>query len=82
MTDKTTERWKDIYTTYDESDATLIVGLLESEGIPARVESSKISNIPVSVGKLGEITVYVKLGDFEKAGKVLERARQEEGEEP
>ena len=82
MTKKAVERWKDIYTTYDESEAAIIVGLLEDMGVPCRVESARISAIPVSVGKLGEIKVLVPLEDATKALRILEEASAEQGEEP
>jgi hypothetical protein len=80
--EKKIERWIDIYTTYDESEAAIIQGFLENEGIPCRIESSKVSQFPVSVGKIGEITVFVHPEDFAKAGKVMEAARAAEPEGP
>ena len=82
MTKKTPELWKDIYTTTEESEAAIIVGVLNSAGIECRVESSKLSAFPVSVGKLGEVKVLVPIDEFEKAGMVLESASEEEEEEP
>jgi hypothetical protein len=81
MPDKAHEVWKDVYTTFDESEAAIVSGLLESEGIPCRVESSRVSQFPVTVGKLGEVTVYVRMKDFELACKVLELAEKEQEEE-
>jgi hypothetical protein len=81
MDKKPLERWIDIYTTYDESEATIMQGLLEDEGIPCRVESARVSQLPVSVGRLGEIKIFVHTADFEKAEKLLQATRAEE-EEP
>ncbi len=75
------ERWTDIYTTYDESEAAIISGFLENEGISCRVESSKVSQIPVSVGKIGEIRILVHPEDFDKAAKIMESARAQRPDE-
>ncbi|HLB24920.1 MAG TPA: DUF2007 domain-containing protein [Nitrospirota bacterium] len=80
MDKKPVEKWIDIYTTFDESEAEIMRGFFENEGIPCRIESSRVSQIPVSVGKLGEVTVFVHSADFEKAKKVLDVARSEEKE--
>ena len=81
MTKKAVERWKDIYTTYDESEAAIIVGLLEEMGVTCRVESARISAIPVSVGKMGELKVLVHLEDADKAVRLLEEAQAQQEEE-
>ncbi len=75
------ERWIDIYTTYDESEAAIISGFLENEGISSRVESSRVSQIPVSVGKIGEIRILVHPEDFDKAAKIMEAARVQRPDE-
>jgi Putative prokaryotic signal transducing protein len=80
--EKRIERWIDVYTTYDESEAAIIQGFLENEGIPCRIESSKVPQFPVSVGKIGEIKILVHPEDFAKAGKVMEAARAEGPEGP
>ncbi len=69
------ERWVDVYTTYDESEAAIIQGFLENEGIPCLIESSKDAQLPVLSGKMGEIKILVHPEDFAKAGKVMEAAR-------
>ncbi len=79
--EKKTTLWLDIYTTYDESEAAIIQGFLENEGIPCRVESSRVSQIPVSVGKIGEIRIFVHPEDFDKAAKIMEAARAQKPDE-
>ncbi len=79
--EKKTTRWTDVYTTYDESEAAIIQGLLESEGISCLVESSRVSQIPVSVGKIGEIKVLVHTEDFAKAARIMEAARARKPDE-
>ncbi len=73
--EKKIERWIDVYTTYDESEAVIIQGFLENEGIPCLVESSKDARLPFLSGKMGQIKILVHPEDFAKAGKVMEAAR-------
>lgn len=81
MDPKPVERWMDIYTTFDESEAAILTGLLESEGIPCRVESSRVSQFPVSIGELGELKIFVISSDVDRAARVLETARAQPEEE-
>ncbi len=82
MDKKTTGSWIDVFTTNEEPEAAIITGLLEGEGISCRVESSRVSQIPVTFGTMGEFTILVHPDDFDRARKVLEAARSEEEEEP
>jgi hypothetical protein len=82
MPKKALERWKDIYTTYDESEAAIIAGVLKDAGVPCMVESFKVSPFPVSIGRLGELRVLVHIEDVEKAAMILEMAQAEQEEEP
>jgi Putative prokaryotic signal transducing protein len=75
------ERWMDILTTFDESEAAILQGLFESEGIPCKIESCRVSQIPVAVGELGELKVYVRQRDFDRASKLLESTRAEPPDE-
>jgi hypothetical protein len=81
MEKKPLENWMEVLNTDDESEATIVQGLLESEGVECRVESSRVSQLPVAIGKLGEITVMVKASDYEKAKRLLDATRLMEGEE-
>ena len=73
--------WTEVLKTDDESEATIVQGLLETEGIECRVESYRVSQLPVAIGKLGMITVMVKDSDYEKAKEILNTTRPQEGEE-
>jgi hypothetical protein len=75
------ETWIAAYSSNEESEAILVRGLLEAEGIPCRLESARISQLPVNIGDLGEVRVLVHNEDFEKARKALDVARTEEEEE-
>ena len=74
-------KWIEVYSTFDSSEATIVQGLLESEGIPCRVESTGVSQIPVAVGNLGEILLFVHPDDFDKAKKAMDAARKESPED-
>jgi len=81
MEKKPTENWMEVLNTDDEAEATIARGLLESEGMESRAESSRVSQLPVAIGKLGEISVMVRASDYEKARKLLDATRLMEGEE-
>ena len=81
MEKKPLENWMEVLNTDDESEATIAQGLLESEGMECRAESNRVSQLPVAIGKLGEISVMVKAHDYEKARKLLDAIRLTEGEE-
>ncbi|MHB8174456.1 MAG: putative signal transducing protein [Nitrospirota bacterium] len=80
--EKKVERWTSVYTTYDESEAAIIQGFLENEGIPCRVESSKDARLPFLSGKMGEIKILVHPEDFDKTAKIMEAARAQKPDEP
>ena len=80
MEAKPAENWIVVLTTDDESEATIVQGLLETEGVECRVESYRVSQFPVAIGKLGQITVMVQDSDFEKATKLIDATRPQGGE--
>jgi len=61
----------EILVTYDQIEAGMIKGLLESGGVPVVLRSSKVSPYPVNVGKIGEIKLLVRKSDREIAEKVM-----------
>ncbi len=65
------ERWVEIFITYDSLEAEIIKDLLESGGIPVVLRSSKVSPYPVNIGKMGEIKILVRDIDKEIAEKVI-----------
>ena len=71
MSDDNSDAFVEILTTYDQIEAEMIKGLLESGGIPAVLRSSKVSPYPVNVGKIGEIKLLVRKSDREIAEKVM-----------
>lgn len=65
------ERWVEIFITYDSLEAEMIKDLLESGGISVVLRSSKVSPYPVNIGKMGEIKILVREIDKEIAEKVI-----------
>ena len=66
-----TEKWVEVFITYDPLEAEIIKDLLESGDIQVVLRSSKVSPYPVSVGKMGEIKILVREADKEAAEKVI-----------
>ena len=59
--------WVEGFTTYDTMEAGMVRDLLESGGIEVRSVSLKVGPYPVNVGKMGEIRLYVREHDRQKA---------------
>jgi hypothetical protein len=64
--------WVEIASVGSEEEARLLAGFLESEGIPAEVESLRFSMEPVNLGTMSEIRVYVGAEDEHRALEILE----------
>lgn len=58
--------WVEIATASTQEEALLLKGFLENEGIPCQEESLKFDELPVNVGVMGEIRIYVP-AEFEAA---------------
>lgn len=74
-----TTTWVEITSVGTEDEARLLQGFLEAEGIPAVIENLSFSMEPVTFGRLGEIRIYVKAEDEQRALELL-RQREEEFE--
>ncbi len=53
------EEWEIVKIVGTEEEATIVVGFLNSSGIPAEVESLLASELPADFGHLGEVRVRV-----------------------
>jgi hypothetical protein len=73
------EDWTEIYFTYDDSEAGIIKGILESEGIKVIVKSMKITPYPVSIGRMGEVRIMVRQEDAGKAERILKEMEESSG---
>lgn len=76
-TDGPETAWVEIATASTQDEALLLRGFLENEGIPCQEESLKIDELPVNVGVMGEIRVYVPV-EFEEAALKQLKYRQVE----
>ena len=56
-----------------EEEAELIAGYLQSQGMPAQVESTHSHEFPVDVGVLGEVRIEVPAGRAAEARQLLEQ---------
>jgi len=63
--------WEIVETVGTDEEAALIAGYLESEGVPARVESLLFHQEPVTFGRLGEVRIFVPGADVERARELL-----------
>jgi hypothetical protein len=58
----------------DQAEAVVVKSLLESEGIPALLQSRLALSVhPFSVGAQGEVVVYVPESELERSRVLLER---------
>lgn len=68
--------WVEIASMGMEDEARLLQGFLETEGVPAQIENVKFSMEPINFGTMGDIRVYVRAEDEERA-LLLRRHREE-----
>ena len=69
--------WIEIATAPSSDEAQLIQGFLEAEDIDAQIEHAEASILPSNMGRLGDVRVYVRADDEDRAIHLL-RERQEE----
>jgi len=78
MAEKTDdEDWVEVAETGDEELASLIAGLLESEGIPVEIESTATHPLPETTGALGTSRVTVPPERAVEARDVIRRAEED-----
>jgi len=75
------DEWIELCSTTADYEAHLIEGLLESNGIPVRLKSYRVSQFPFDVGHIGEIKILVRAEDLENAQAIIKDAGKEDGEE-
>ena len=75
-------RWEVVTTAHGLSEAAIIRGRLETEGIPARVHQEPAGTaIGLTVGLLGEVKVLVPAPLVESALQILSQPPQEFGDD-
>lgn len=73
------EKWKIACTASGMTNANIILGRLETEGIPARLKyEAAVVVYPVTIDGLGEVDVLVPESHLEKARQVLSQSYDEE----
>ena len=65
--------WTELLITDNEIEAEMIKDLLESEGVPVVIRSSKVNPYPVTIGKMGEVKVLVRKTDLEAAEAAIKQ---------
>jgi hypothetical protein len=63
--------WVEILSTASSDEAELIQGFLQAEGIEAQLEHAEASVLPITVGALGDVRIYVRAGDEDRALRLL-----------
>jgi len=64
--------WVELTSVGTQTEARLMQGFLEAEGIPTQIESLKFTAEPVNLGAMAEIRVFVAAANEEKAARLLE----------
>jgi hypothetical protein len=81
------QTWRVVRTVGTEEEAEVAVGFLQSNGIPAEVESLHVSELPVDFGDLSQVRIRVPVERADEALALLEAQDEaapifEEGESP
>jgi hypothetical protein len=69
--------WVEVASSGTEDEARLMQGFFEADGIPAQIENLKFSMEPINFGTMGDIRIYVKTEDQDRAAELL-RTRERE----
>jgi hypothetical protein len=69
------DKWSALEGVANETDANLLVGFLESHGIPARVEDRSFHQAPAPDNDLSPISVTVPMARLTEAEAALEKRR-------
>lgn len=72
----TSESWVTIEKVYPPQDM-VIISLLESYGIPVKIQRREISQLPVSIGPLAEVQIAVPANLVDEAKTLLQKAVEE-----
>ena len=69
--------WVEIATAPNDDASQLMQGFLEAEGIDAQIEPVESHVLPTSIGKLGEVRIYVPVDDEKRAIELLQQRDRE-----
>jgi hypothetical protein len=68
------EKWETVYTASGITNANIVVGRLETEGIPTRLKYEAVGAIyAITIDGLGKVDILVPLPCLEKAREILSR---------
>jgi hypothetical protein len=70
------QEWAVVRVVESNEEAILATGFLNSNGIPAQVESLHVEELPVNVGGLGEVRVRVPAARLAEAQALLDQSDQ------
>jgi len=72
------EKWEIAYAASGMTNASIIVGRLETEGIPTRLKYEAVGAIyAITIDGLGKVDVLVPESQLERAREVLSRSYEE-----
>jgi hypothetical protein len=72
-------KWEIAYTASGITNAKIVVGRLETEGIPTRLKYEAVGAIyAITIDGLGEVDILVPVNYLEKAREVLSRTYNEQ----
>ena len=78
--ENTEECWIPLEKTSGMTEAKIIAGRLESEGIPTKLDYEAVGTIyALTVDGLGEVTIFVRISDLQRAREsIAERYKDED----
>ncbi|HLX07895.1 MAG TPA: hypothetical protein VKY89_08535 [Thermoanaerobaculia bacterium] len=84
MADETSsdQDWAVAKVVESNEEAIFVAGYLDSNGIPAQVESLHVEELPVNLGGLGEVRIQVPTGRLDEAQELLAALDREAAGEP
>lgn len=65
------EEWQIVRTLGTEEEATVVVGFLRASGIPAEIDSLRVSELPFDIGDLSGVRVRVPADHAQEARELL-----------
>jgi len=75
----TDEAWNVVYTASGMTQAKIITGRLETEGIPTRLKYEAAGAIyAITINGLGEVKILVPAEDLDRAGAILNQSYDEQ----
>lgn len=69
--------WVEIANSANSDEAEIIQGFLEAEGIDSEIEHAEAHVLPATVGRLGDVRVYVPSDDVQRAQELLQQRERE-----